>query len=67
MRAHREVLQAERQSRRAGGSFIAAAAIPRGQPIGFAVNVNVKFRGRLDVNLGCDRRSFFDFSVPLQG
>jgi hypothetical protein len=50
-----------------GGSFIAAAAIPRGQPIGFAVNVNVKFRGRLDVNLGCDRRSFFDFSVPPRG
>jgi hypothetical protein len=28
------------------------------------VNVNVKFRGKLDINLGCDRASFFDFSVP---
>jgi len=53
------------QAHRYGGSFFAAAAIPRGQPIGFAVNVNVKFRGRLDVNLGCDRMRFFDFSVPL--
>jgi hypothetical protein len=55
------------QAHRAGGSFIAAAAIQRGTPIGFAVNVNVKFRGRLDLNLGCDRKSFFDFSVPLVG
>ena len=53
------------QAHRHGGSFFAAAAIPRGQPIGFTVNVNVKFRGRLDVNLGCDRMRFFDFSVPL--
>lgn len=53
------------QAHRAGGSFIAAAAIPRGQPIGFSVNVNVKFRGRLDVNLGCDNKKFFDFSVPF--
>jgi len=52
------------QAHRAGGSIFAAAAIQRGTPIGFAVNVNVKFRGRLDVNLGCDRRRFFDFSVP---
>jgi len=29
------------------------------------VNVNVKFRGKFDVNLGCDRASFFDFSVPF--
>ena len=49
------------QAHRAGGSFVAAAAINRGQPIGFAVNVNVRFRGRLDVNLGCDRPRFFDF------
>lgn len=54
------------QAHRTGGSFIAAAAIARGTPIGFGVNVNVKFRGRLDVNLGCDRARFFDFSVPLQ-
>jgi hypothetical protein len=53
------------QAHRAGGSFIAAAAIPRGQPIGFSVNVNVRFRGRLDVNLGCDQAKLFDFSVPL--
>lgn len=53
------------QAHRAGGSFIAAAAIPRGQPIGFSVDVNVKFRGRLDVNLGCDNKKFFDFSVPF--
>ena len=53
------------QAHRAGGSFIAAAAIGRGTPIGFAVDVNVRLRGRFDVNLGCDRRSFFDFSVPF--
>jgi hypothetical protein len=53
------------QGHRVGGSIIAAAAIPRGQPIGFSVNVNVRFRGRLDINLGCDRPNFFDFSVPL--
>ncbi|HJQ83353.1 MAG TPA: hypothetical protein VKA21_04710 [Candidatus Binatia bacterium] len=53
------------QAHRTGGSFIAAAAIARGQPIGFSVNVNVKFRGRLDVNLGCDQHRFFDFSVPM--
>jgi hypothetical protein len=53
------------QAHRPGGSFFAAAAIPRGAPFGFAVNVNVKLRGRLDVNLGCDRMRFFDFSVPL--
>jgi len=51
------------QGHRTGGSFIAAAAIPRGTPIGFSVNVNVKFRGLLDVNLGCDRTRFFDFSL----
>jgi hypothetical protein len=55
------------QAHRTGGSFIAAAAIQRGVPIGFAVNVNVKFRGRLDVNLGCDDKKFFDFGVPLGG
>jgi hypothetical protein len=49
-----------------GGSIIAAAAIQRGQPIGFSVDVNVRFRGRLDLNLGCDRPRFFELSVPLQ-
>jgi hypothetical protein len=53
------------QGHRPGGSVFAAAAIPRTGPLGFVVNVNVKFRGRLDVNLGCDRMKFFDFSVPL--
>jgi hypothetical protein len=53
------------QAHRTGGSFIAAAAIRRGTPIGFAVNVNVKFRGLLDINLGCDQKKFFDFEVPL--
>src|SRR5262249_28628469 len=48
-----------------GGSILAAAAIPRGEPLGFTVNVNVKLRGRLDINLGCDQRKLFDFSVPL--
>ena len=53
------------QGHRPGGSFIAAAARARENPLGFTVNVNVKFRGSLDVNLGCDRARFFDFSVPL--
>jgi hypothetical protein len=52
------------QGHRPGGSAFAAAAIWRPGPLGFTVNVNVKFRGRLDVNLGCDRQKFFDFSVP---
>ena len=51
------------QAHRDGGSFIAAAAIPRGQPLGFAVTVNVRFRGRLDVNLGCDQKLPFDFGL----
>jgi hypothetical protein len=49
------------QAHREGGSVIAAAAIPRGAPIGFTVNANIRFRGSLDVNLGCDQPSFFDF------
>lgn len=53
------------QAHRTGGSFIAAAAIPRGAPIGFAVNVTVKFRGLLDINLGCDQKKFFDFELPI--
>ena len=53
------------QGHAAGGSILAAAAIPRGEPLGFTVNVNVKLRGRLDINLGCDQRKLFDFSVPL--
>jgi hypothetical protein len=53
------------QGHRPGGSIIATAARARNNPLGFTVNVNVKFRGQLDVNLGCDRASFFDFGVPL--
>jgi len=48
-----------------GGSIFAAAAIPRGEPLGFTVNVNAKLRGNLDINLGCDRKKLFDFSVPF--
>ena len=53
------------QGHRPGGSIIAAAAMARESPLGFTVNVNVRFRGLLDVNLGCDRARFFDFSVPF--
>ena len=53
------------QGHRPGGSVIATAAMARESPLGFVVNVNVKFRGSLDVNLGCDRARFFDFSVPF--
>lgn len=54
------------QGHRPGGSVFAAAAIRRGGDLGFAVNVNVRFRGTLDVNLGCDQPSLFDFGVPIQ-
>ena len=47
------------------GPAISYKLLQRGTPIGFAVNVNVKFRGLLDVNLGCDQKKFFDFSVPF--
>jgi len=50
---------------RPGGSVFAAAAMARNQPLGFTVNVNVKVRGKLDLNIGCDRARFFDFSVPF--
>jgi hypothetical protein len=53
------------QGHRPGGSIIATAARSRGNPLGWVVNVNVKFRGKLDINMGCDRRTFFDFSLPL--
>jgi hypothetical protein len=48
-----------------GGSIFAAAAIPRGEPLGFTVNVNAKLRANLDVNLGCDQKKLFDFSLPF--
>jgi hypothetical protein len=48
-----------------GGSIFAAAAIGRGEPLGFTVNVNARLRGNLDVNLGCDPKKLFDFSVPF--
>lgn len=55
------------QAHRFGGSFIAAVATPRRVPLGasFTVNVNVKFRGRLDINMGCDQKVGFDFSRQL--
>ncbi len=53
------------QGHRPGGSIFAAAAIARGEPLGFTVNVNAKLRGDLNINLGCDRRKLFDFSVPF--
>ncbi len=53
------------QGHRPGGSIFAAAAVGRGQDLGFTANVNVKFRGLLDINLGCDQQKFFDFSVPF--
>ena len=55
-------LLATMQGHRPGGSIIATAARARESPLGFTVNVNVKFRGTLDINLGCDRAKFFDFS-----
>jgi hypothetical protein len=48
-----------------GGSVFAAAAINRGEALGFTVNVNAKLRASLDINLGCDRKKLFDFSVPF--
>lgn len=51
------------QGHASGGSVFAAAAIPRVEDLGFTVNVNVRVKGDLDINLGCDRASFFDFSV----
>ncbi len=48
-----------------GGSIFAAAAIARGEPLGFTVNVNARLRGDLNINLGCDQKKLFDFSVPL--
>jgi hypothetical protein len=50
------------QAHRHGGSFIAAAATPRNQALGFTVNVNVRLRGNVDINLGCDQKRSFDFS-----
>jgi hypothetical protein len=58
-------VMATMQGHRHGGSIIATAARARNNPLGFTVNVNVKFRGSLDVNLGCDAASFFDFSIPF--
>lgn len=52
------------QGHRPGGSVFAAAAIDRGGSLGLAVNVNVRFRGTLDVNLGCDQPKLFDFGLP---
>jgi hypothetical protein len=48
-----------------GGTVFAAAAINRGESLGFAVNVNARLRADLNVNLGCDQRKLFDFSLPF--
>ncbi|HWP67639.1 MAG TPA: hypothetical protein VNO26_17200 [Candidatus Limnocylindria bacterium] len=47
-----------------GGSVFAAAAIDRNQDLGFAVNVNVRVKADLDVDLGCEQGTFFDFWSP---
>lgn len=46
---------------REGGTFIAAAEIPRPDDLGFTVNVNARFRGDVDIDLGCDPPKFTDF------
>jgi hypothetical protein len=48
-----------------GGSVFAAAAIDRNEELGFAVNVNVRVKADLDVDLGCEQGTFFDFWSPL--
>jgi hypothetical protein len=52
------------QGHRAGGSVFAAAAIDRQEELGFAVNVNVRLKGDLGIDLGCERGAFFDFFLP---
>ena len=53
------------QGHTAGGSVFAAASIDRKEDLGFAVNVNVRVKADLDVDLGCEKGSFFDFWSPL--
>lgn len=48
-----------------GGSIFAATAIGRGEPLGFTVNVNARLRGDININLGCDQKKLFDFSLPF--
>ena len=51
-----------------GGSSIAAVKVPRGSPLGplvrVAVDVNVRLRADIGLNLGCDPPKPFDFLVP---
>jgi hypothetical protein len=49
------------QGHTAGGSVFAAAAIDRNEELGFAVNVNVRVKADLDIDLGCEQGTFFDF------
>ena len=53
------------QGHTAGGSVFAAASIDRNEDLGFAVNVNVRVKADLDVDLGCEKPSFFDFWSAL--
>ena len=53
------------QGHTAGGSVFAAAAIDRKEELGFAVNVNVRVKADLDVDLGCEQGTFFDFWSPF--
>jgi hypothetical protein len=53
------------QGHTAGGSVFAAAAIDRNEDLGFAVNVNVRIKGDLGIDLGCERGAFFDFLAPF--
>jgi len=53
------------QGHTAGGSVFAAAAIDRNEELGFAVNVNVRVKADLDIDLGCEQGTFFDFWPPV--
>jgi hypothetical protein len=53
------------QGHQPGGSIFAAGAIDRNEDLGFAVNVNVRVKADLDVDLGCEQGTFFDFWPPL--
>lgn len=52
------------QAHASGGSVFAAASVPRNEDLGFVVNVNVRLKGDLDIDLGCEQGTFFDFLVP---
>ena len=52
------------QGHASGGSVFAAAAIDRNEDLGFVVNVNVRLKGDLGIDLGCEQGGFFDFLAP---